>query len=118
MKRHDDWEDESMIERGDADGADSPPLRGEVVAELNGDILLRITKANRDNQHRLCDCGSGAPNCEVCDERWPCTEATVAQVLAKPYLNARPHGQPDPWREGYNQALREVRDTLMDESHE
>ena len=56
--------------------------------------------------------------CEVCDERWPCTEATVAQVLAKPYLNARPHGQPDPWREGYNQALREVRDTLMDESHE
>jgi len=28
------------------------------------------------------------------------------------------HGQPDPWREGYNQALREVRDTLMDGNHE
>ena len=100
------------------DGADSPPLRGEVVAELNGDLLLRIIKANRDNPHRPCDCGSRAPNCEVCDERWPCTDATVAQVLAKPYLNARPYGQPDPWREGYNQALREVRDTLMDGNHE
>ena len=93
-------------------GADSTPLRGEVVAELNGDLLLRIIKANRDNPHRICDCGSGAPNCEVCDERWPCTEATVAQVLAKPYLNARPHGQPDQWREGYNQALREIRRVL------
>ena len=28
------------------------------------------------------------------------------------------HGQPDSWREGYNQALREVRDTLMDGNHE
>jgi hypothetical protein len=45
-------------------------------------------------------------------------EEAVERVLAKPYLNARPHGQPDPWREGYNQALREVRDTLMDRSHE
>ena len=98
--------------------ADSPPLRGEVVAELNGDLLLRIIEANRDNPHRPCDCGSRAPNCEVCDERWPCPDATVAQVLAKPYLNARPHGQPDPWREGYNQALREVRDTLMEGNHE
>ena len=30
-------------------GADSTPLRGEVVAELNGDLLLRIIEANRDN---------------------------------------------------------------------
>jgi hypothetical protein len=65
-----------------------------------------------DSTHRPCDCGADSPNCEVCDERWPCTEATVAQVLAKPYLNARPHGQPDQWREGYNQALREIRRVL------
>ena len=35
-------------------------------------------------------------------------EAQVQRVREKPYLNARPHGQPEPWREGYNQALREV----------
>ena len=35
-------------------------------------------------------------------------EAAIARVREKPYLNARPHGQPEPWREGYNQALREV----------
>ena len=36
------------------------------------------------------------------------TREQVQRVREKPYLNARPHGQPEPWREGYNQALREV----------
>lgn len=64
-----------------------------------------------DSTHRPCDCGADSPNCGVCDEQWPCAasaEAAIARVRKKPYLNARPHGQPEPWREGYNQALREV----------
>ena len=64
-----------------------------------------------DSTHRPCHCGADAPRCGVCDEQWPCAasaEAAIARVREKPYLNARPHGQPEPWREGYNQALREV----------
>jgi hypothetical protein len=42
-----------------------------------------------DSTHRPCDCGADSPNCEVCDEQWPCAasaEAAIARVrkLHKP----------------------------------
>lgn len=36
-----------------------------------------------DSTHRPCDCGTDSPNCEVCDEQWPCAasaEAAIARV--------------------------------------
>jgi hypothetical protein len=71
------------------------------------DDIHAVIAAVEDWQDRHTD----SPNCGVCDEQWPCAasaEAAIARVREKPYLNARPHGQPEPWREGYNQALREV----------
>jgi len=75
-------------------------------------------KAKRDSRDRTHSAECWRWHQECAGHLIERQRSTIQRVLAKPYLNARPHGQPDPWREGYNQALREVRDTLMDRSHE
>lgn len=37
-----------------------------------------------DSTHRPCDCGADSPNCEVCDEQWPCACEWCANLDAKP----------------------------------